>query len=75
MRLQFPPHKSLLALHLDLNSMIVAQSIGLSGVLNTLSYMIDEYNFDKILGFLYLGKKKKKKSSRDLACYARMWVG
>ena len=53
-RLQLLPHKSLLALHLDSNGTIVAQPVGLSQVLNTLSYMIDKYNFYELLGLLYL---------------------
>ena len=63
--LESPTRLQLPLLHLDSNDMLVAQPVGLNQV--SLSYMIDKYNFYEILGFLYLGKKKKKKSSRDLA--------
>lgn len=56
--LESPTRLQLPLLHLDSNDMLVAQPVGLNQV--SLSYMIDKYNFYEILGFLYLGKKKKK---------------
>ena len=67
--LESPTRLQLPLLHLDSNDMLVAQPVGLNQV--SLSYMIDKYNFYEILGFLYLGKKKKKKVIKRFSTLGR----